>query len=572
MRFPDHPVRSEGHSQAWDRRCFLGRTAGLAAGAAALATFAAESAAASTSPASGPVRTDSGLVSGVPAAQPGVTVYRGLPFAASTAGKNRWRPPQPAPSWKGVRVADTFGDAPPQAGTGFPMSEDCLNLNVWTFATKTGERRPVYVWLYGGGFSGGRGSDPLFDGSTLAGKGVVVVTVNYRLGALGFLATPELSRESGHGASGNYGLLDQIAALRWVRRNIGAFGGDPERVTLGGQSAGAGSTDLLSLSPLASGLFHRALAQSQVRYPRDPELRYLGTSWRNKATAESQGVAYAASHGATTLADLRALPWQELTDAATLKDTTVDTGTVAEPPLFRPVVDGWVIPADYDATYRRRAQNDVWYLAGNNLDESGAVPETAFDYWRSAGYPDRPGAPPVHVTLDDYTSAARRKFGTLADEFLTLYPAGTDDEAARASNDAIRDNSRVSTYLWAGEWSRGTGLPVHTYFWTHRPPGPDHDIRGAYHGSEIAYFFGSLYPADQGWTGTDREIADTMTSYVANYIAKGDPNGPGLPAWHAYARNSPTVMEVGEHYGPIPVASAVKIDFWQRYFATQDAW
>lgn len=573
MTVPDsHDPRPAESAPALRRRDFLGRTAGVAAGVVLLDGAATQPSSAAESLGSRPVRTESGLVAGVPGAASGVTVFKGIPYAASTAGKNRWRPPQPAPSWTGVREADTFGDSPPQASGTLTMSEDCLNLNIWTGARRSGERRPVYVWIYGGGFSGGTGSDPSFDGSVLADKGVVVVTFNYRLGALGFLATSELSAESRHGVSGNYGLLDQIAALKWVRRNIAAFGGDPRRVTVGGQSAGAGSTDMLSMSPLATGLFQRSLAESQVRCPSDPELRYLGVSLRKMDTALQQGTAYGATKGASTLAQLRALPWQDFTDGASLKDESVDTKSVAKPPLFRPVVDGWLLPAGYRATYDARAQNDVWYLAGNNLDESGAVPETAFEYWRQAGYPDRPGAPPVHVTLDDYVSAARQKFGAMADEFLRLYPARTDDEAALASNDAVRDNSRVSTYLWGTEWIKGADRPVYTYFWTHRPPGPDHDIRGAYHGSEIVYFFGNLHPDTQGWTDQDREIADTMSSYLANYITTGNPNGPGLPRWPAYSPGSPTVMEVGEHYGPIRVASREKLGFWTRYFATQDAW
>ncbi|MFD5626573.1 carboxylesterase/lipase family protein [Streptomyces sp. NPDC127072] len=571
MNVPDshHPHPAD---PALRRRDFLGRTAGIAAGAVFLDTVATQTSSAAEPFGDRPVRTGSGLVAGVPAAVSGVTVFKGIPYAASTAGRNRWRPPQPAPSWKGVRKADTFGDAPPQASSTLTMSEDCLNLNVWTGAGRSRELRPVYVWIYGGGFSAGTGADPSFDGSVLAGKGVVVVTFNYRLGALGFLATAELSAESHQGVSGNYGLLDQIAALKWVRENIAAFGGDPRRVTVGGQSAGAGSADMLSMSPLATGLFQRSLAESQVRSPSDPELRYLGVSLRKMDTALQQGPAYGATKGATTLRQLRALPWQDLTDGASLKDESIDTKSVAKPPLFRPVVDGWVLPAGYRATYDARAQNNVWYLAGNNLDESGAVPETAFEYWRLTGYPDRPGAPPVHVTLDDYVGAARRKFGTMADEFLRLYPASTDDEAALASNDAVRDNSRVSTYLWGTEWTKGADRPVYTYFWTHRPPGPDHDIRGAYHGSEIVYFFGNLHPATQGWTDQDREIADTMSSYLANYITDGDPNGPGLPNWPTYSPGSPTVMQVGEHYGPTRVASRRKLGFWQRYFETQEAW
>ncbi|MFD4562388.1 carboxylesterase family protein [Streptomyces sp. NPDC058469] len=228
-----------------------------------------------------------------------------------------------------------------------------------------------------------------------------------------------------------------------------------------------------------------------------------------------------------------------------------------------------MIPSGYGTTYASGAQNSVFFLAGNNLDESGAVPETAFDYWREAGYPGRPGAPPVHVTLADCASAARQKFGSMADEFLRLYPATTDDEAALASNDAIRDNSRVSTYLWGTRWTRSVREPVYTYFWTHRPPGPDHDIRGAYHGSEIAYVFDNPTPY---WTDEDRAIGDTMSSYWANYTTTGNPNGPGLPTWPAYDPKSPTVMEAGDHFGPIPVASKAKTGFWRRFFLTQDAW
>ena len=247
-----------------------------------------------------PVRTEAGLVQGIPATNPAITVYKGIRYAAAPTGELRWRPPQPPSAWSGVQKADRFGSLCPQAQSPratLPMSEDCLFLNVWTGASAVSERRPVFVWIYGGGFSGGSGSSPEFDGESLARKGLVVVTFNYRLGALGFLATPELSKESGHEASGNYGLLDDIALLKWVRRNIAAFGGDPERVTIGGQSAGAGSVGFLSISPLARGLFQRSVAESHARYPRDPELRYLSVSWRPLKTAESAGVRFATARG-----------------------------------------------------------------------------------------------------------------------------------------------------------------------------------------------------------------------------------------------------------------------------------
>ncbi|GAA4601869.1 carboxylesterase family protein [Actinoallomurus liliacearum] len=525
-----------------------------------------------------PVATDSGLVAGIQGRDRSVTVFRGIPYAAPPVGDLRWRPPRPAEPWEGVREAHAFGPVCPQPPSGelvgldLPMSEDCLSLNVWTGATSPPEKRPVLVWIYGGGFRLGTGASPRYDGENLARKGLVVVTFNYRLGAFGFLATPELSEESGHGASGNYGLLDGIAVLEWVQRNIAAFGGDPDRVTIAGQSAGAGSVNFLAMSPLANGLFHRAIAQSHARSSRDPELRYLATSYRTLRDAERAGAAYVAERGTRDLARLRELPWQKLMGGDVV-DTAVHTGSSGKPPLFRPVVDGWVIPAGYDETYAEGLQNDVHYLAGNNLDESGAVPEEAFAAYRSAGRKGRrPGMPPVHVTLDDFVAAAREKFGPLAEEFLALYPATTDDEAARASNAAVRDNARISTSLWAADWTRRTTRPVHTYFWTHRSPAHGQNLRRASHGSEIDFVFGNLDPEAAAWTAEDREIAETMSTYWANFVASGDPNGPEVPHWPAYAPDSAAVMEVGAGFGLIPVAEQPRLAFWKRFFQTQQAW
>jgi para-nitrobenzyl esterase len=525
----------------------------------------------------GAVRIRTGMVSGVPARDPAITVFRGIPFAAPPVGELRWRPPEPPIPWQGTRQADRFGSICPQSGDPGGMSEDCLFLNVWSGAVSAGAKRPVFVWIYGGGFSGGAGSSPQFDGEGLARKGLVVVTFNYRLGALGFLATPELSKESGHDASGNYGILDQIAALRWVHENIAAFGGDPGRVTIAGQSAGAGSVGFLADSPLAKGLFQRGIAESHARYPRDPELRYLSVSWRPLKTAENAGVKFAEAHEAHeahSLQELRAMPWQKLIVSGNVYDEDVDTGSGAKPPLFRPVVDGWVIPLSYSETYAKGSQNDVPFVAGNNLDESGAVPETAFAHLRSQANIAKPGAgsPHPNVTLADFLSAAKRKFGPLSGEFLRLYPASTDQEAALANNAAVRDNSRVSTFLWATEWQRHARSPVFTYFWTHRPPGADHNTRGAYHGSEISYVFDNGDLANKSWTAADRRIAAIMASFWANIAANGNPNGKGLPAWPAFDPKSPVVMELGDRFGPIPVADGARLAFWQQFFLTQAAW
>ncbi|MEV1025714.1 carboxylesterase family protein [Streptomyces sp. NPDC050264] len=523
--------------------------------------------------------TEAGPVEGIPCRDRTVTVFRGIPYAAPPVGDLRWRAPRPPARWEGTRQADRFGPMCPQApteaaatGVDVPMSEDCLNLNIWTGAASREERRPVLVWIYGGGFREGTGAHPRYDGENLARGGLVVVTFNYRLGAFGFLATPELSEESEHGSSGNYGLLDCVAALRWVRDNIAHFGGDPDRVTIAGQSAGAGLVNFLAMSPLAEGLFHRAIAQSHARHARDPELRYLSTSYRLPADAESAGGRYTREHGAHTIRELRALHWHKLIDGHQPVDTSVETGGTAGPPLLRPVVDGWVIPAGYDATYTKGLQNDVDYLTGSNLDESGAVPDTLVAALRSGRRRVRPGSPPVHVTLEQHRAAAQRKFGPLADEYLRLYPAATDDEAARASSTAARDNSRLSTHLWGVDWSRRTTRTLHTYFWTHRSTVGESALRGACHGSEIDYIFGNPAGGTASWTEEDHEIARALSSYWTNFAATGDPNGSGLPHWPAFSPDTGSVMEIGAHFRPTHLADPARTDFWLRFFRTQQAW
>lgn len=523
-----------------------------------------------------PVRIDSGLVSGLPGRDRAVTVFRGIPYAAPPVGPLRWAPPRPPTPWAGVLRANRFGAMCPQvpdaesAGFALPMSEDCLTANVWTAAESPADQRPVLVWIYGGGFRAGTGASPRYDGENLAREGLVVVTFNYRLGALGFLATPGLSAEPAGEASGNYGLLDCVEVLRWVQRNIAAFGGDPGRVTIAGQSAGAGAVNFLAMSPLAKGLFQRAIAQSHARYSRDPELRYLATSYRTREDAERAGAAYARSRRAGSPEELRDLPWQGLIEDSEWTDTTVDTGSAAKPPMFRPVVDGWVIPHGYADTYAGGLQNDVSYLAGSNRDESGAVPEGAVAAIRAAGTGRRrAGRPPVHVTLADYTAAAQVKFGPLAEEFLRLYPAATDDEAAAMSSDAVRDNAKVSTYLWGQDWTRHASQPLYTYFWTHRPPGPG-GIRRAGHGSEIAFAFGNPEPGAD-WTDEDRSVARLVSGYWVNFVSSGDPNGPGLPRWPAYHADVPAVMELGG-FAPVPLAEPGRLGFWRRYFQTEQPW
>jgi para-nitrobenzyl esterase len=558
-----------------------------------------------------PTKIESGLISGVQGRDRGVLVYKGVPYAAPPVGDLRFRAPQPAIAWEGVRKADEFGKICPQSGgpgggNRDNMSEDCLTANVWTAAAYPGENRPVYVWIYGGGFSGGTGSSAEFDGEALAKKGIVVVTFNYRLGALGFLATPELSKEGGHNASGNFGLLDDLALLQWVHKNITAFGGDPNRVTLGGQSAGAGSVGFLAMSPLAKGLFIRAIAESHTRSLRDTELRYLATSYRQLKAAEEQGLKWQEAHGAHSIAELRVMPWDKLLASMADSDQSIETGSNQKPPLFRPVVDGWVVPKGFSQTFASHSQNDVEFLAGNNRDESGAVPEDSFARRRAAesqtrggGPGDGPGAGGPggaagpggggpggqggpgggggqaggggggNLTEASREAAAQRKFGPLADEYLKEYPASSDEEAGLVNNESVRDNNRISIYLWGTDWKPGTDKPVYTYYWTHRPTG---SRGGASHTSEIIFAFNNLSLRNNPWTDEDRKVADTVSSYWANYIATGNPNGPGLPVWPAFDAKSQTVMELGDHFGPIPVATPEHLAFWKKFFKTQPAW
>lgn len=527
------------------------------------------------------VNTMYGPLQGVYGNDQNTIIFRGVPYAKPPVGNLRWRAPQKPETWKEVRKADKFGPVGPQLTTpaidamNLPMDEDCLYLNIWTPDLQG--QKPVFVWIYGGGFQEGTSADPNFDGEQLAKHGVIVVNFNYRLGVLGFLATKSLSSESEHGVSGNYGFLDCIAALQWIHDNISAFGGDPNNVTIAGQSAGAGTCDFLAMSPLARGLFKRAIAQSHARYSRDTELRYLSTSYRNIIEAEDAGEKYARKLCKTDETpspdQLRQVPWQQLTDSKAHGDMQVDTGSDSKPPLFRPVVDGWSIPHGFQYTYKHGKQNKIDYIAGNNLDESGAIPSDCITSARERSQDDtwRPGRPPTHLTLESFIRAARYKYGDMADEFLQLYAASNDDEAAEQDSRAVRDNARISTFLWAQEWKQHCKNPVRTYFWTHRAPTAAGERR-AFHGSEITYIFGNLDKVKRNWTSEDVEISKIMSSYWLNFITTGDPNGEGVPEWQEYNPDDPKVMDLGTEFSMKEIASPEIFRFWKRFFASQKAW
>ena len=521
-----------------------------------------------------PVRIETGWVSGGATNDPSVTVFRGLPYAAPPVGDLRWRPPAAPARWEGVRNADQRGNICPQpagggAGNGLTMSEDCLNVDVWTAAASSSERRPVMVWFHGGNAGMGAGTGPQQDGEPLASKGVVLVNVNFRAGPLGHLASPELSRESGHSASGNYGTMDCIAALRWVKTNIAAFGGDPDNVTIFGQSFGAGTEHFITLSPLSAGLFNKVIYQSHAHYAHDPELMSIGSAYRTKKQAEADGVIYENVLGTHDLKALRAMPWQKLMDAysaTALAENAEARKNGATGISWLYSLDGYVVPRNYSQSYALGVHTDAPVMAGNNHDEGGASPDTAWDLV-AQGTKLR-AAFPAFTSLKEYLDWAHAKFGSMTARFLELYPAASDREAFFSSSAAARDSNKNSTWMWASDWKKRNTQAAYLYFWTHGASGPNHDLQGASHGSELAFIFG--HPA-QGWTQDDLRIADMMQRYWTNFARTGNPNGPGLPEWKPFDGSTAQLMELGEHFQAIPLADKVKLAFWKSFFASQPA-
>lgn len=480
-----------------------------------------------------PVRTDTGLVSGVAGAAAGVRVFKGMPFAAPPVGSQRWRPPQPPAKWTGVRAADTFSDNcmqrradggafPPYGGdrSATSMSEDCLYLNVYTAAPSASATQPVMVWIHGGSWTSGSG--PIYEGEDLAKKGVVYVSLNYRLGIFGFFAHPELTRESPRHSSGNYALLDQIAALQWVKSNIAAFGGDPSRVTIFGESAGSWSVHNLVASPLATGLFHRAIGESGARFAITTTL----------AQAEQAGQHVAAEAGATTLAALRALPASTLNQLAGFQSVSN--------------ADGWILPSTMWEVYSAGKQNDVPILIGSNADEG-----TIFT--------------PATTTGDGFRSQAVRRFGERADAFLALYPFGTDQEARRAQANSLRDQTfGWEMRTWARVQARAGRSKVYLYYFSRVPPVANSAWLGAQHGAEIPYALNwpnGAHSTGAAWTDADRTLANQVSQYWINFAATGDPNGAGLPAWPAFDPAREQALSIADTVTVTPLPHATALDF-----------
>jgi para-nitrobenzyl esterase len=475
-----------------------------------------------------PIRVEQGKLTGAAGSSAEVRVYKGIPYAAPPVADLRWAPPKPAADWQGVRQAISFGHAclqTPYAKESLyymdaePMGEDCLNLNIWTAAKSNNEKRPVMVWIHGGALTRGSGSIPTYNGEMFAKKGVVLVTINYRLGVLGFFSHPELTAESEHKASGNYAVMDQIAALKWVQKNIAGFGGDPAKVTIFGESAGSWSVNYLTASPLAKGLFARAIGESGAAF----------APMRTLAQAEQAGARMNPS-----LKALRQKPAEELIKGL------VNTS---------PVVDGDTFPQDIYSIYAQGKQSDVPLIAGSNGDEA-----TSLFAW------------PANGTPDTFITQARRAYGESADDFLKVYPATTAKDAEAAHYASLRDQTfGWQMRTWVRMQEKTGKSKAWLYQFTRIPPGPESARYRAYHASEIAYVFGNL-DAPHPWESTDRELSSQMMSYWINFATRGDPNGKGLPAWPAYAEKSDQSITFGDKISVTSGLNRSALDFFDRYY------
>jgi para-nitrobenzyl esterase len=492
------------------------------------------------------VKTASGIVEGKEDGP--VQAFLGIPYAAPPVGDLRWKPPVPAAKWTGVRKATEFGSHCLQGNVFGDMvfhdaggSEDCLSLNVWVPAKPSDAKLPVMVWIYGGGFVAGSTSEGRQDGTNLAQQGVIVVSMNYRLGIFGFFVHPELAKESGHKAAGNYGLLDQTAALQWVHDNIAAFGGDPGNVTIFGESAGSFSVSAQMASPLAKGLFQKAIGESGAAFFSG------GLSFEKRAVREEKDVkAVSTKLGVSKLAELRAV------SADKLLETFGKPGPDAFG--FGPDVDGYFLPESAPAIFAAGKQNDVTLLAGWNHDEGSF--EVVYN-------PQKP-------TAESMKAGAQKDFGDKADQFLKLYPTDTPDHVQHSAQDFAGDKFiAFSTWAWLEAASKTGKQPVYRYRFDLGPPSdPKAPQMGAYHSAEIEYVFGQLdSKAGIAWRADDRALSAQMQKYWANFAKNGDPNGPGLPKWPVYsAADGWPVMYLDA------TSAARKDDLRERYLFLAGAW
>ncbi|GKZ94210.1 hypothetical protein CBS63078_7876 [Aspergillus niger] len=472
-----------------------------------------------------------------------ITVWKNIPFAATTGGQNRWKAPQPVSAWNGTRDAKSFGNVCPSATQGsseYTIDEDCLNLNIWSPANSTDAKLPVVMWSYP---ALSTAADALFDGGGMADQGIVFVNYNYRTGSFGWMAHPELSEEfykvTGSNSSGNWGMLDQFAALKWIHENIAAFGGDPEHITVMGQSAGSAATQHILNSPLTKGLIVGAIIESGVRDPHDPLCTSLAEGYSTLEDQLAQGERFMASLNCSSIAEMRELPMEDLVVSGGTFGSTSEWS-------FGATLDYYAMPDTYYNTLIKGLAQDVPVITGNTKDESGA----------SYG---------LNLTVSEYLADMNETFSEpWLSRFLELYPGNTTRTAPGAYNSQWTDRSKVGTWLWAQLWATARTSPVYTYFWDHAPPGQD---QGAYHESEINYVLNNLYGTDLPWTAADYSIARKMNGYWANFIKTGNPNGGSLTQWPATGENA-KVQHVGDGWGEIPTASDAKVKLFEEWFDT----
>lgn len=490
------------------------------------------------------VRTHSGVISGAASTGGDIHIFKGIPFAAPPVGDLRWKAPQPIAPWKGVLKCETFGPSPMQdKPTPFsvytseflvpekPISEDCLYLNVWTGAKTPGDRRPVLVYIYGGGFISGGGACPIYDGEAMARKGVVFISINYRVGIFGFFCHPWLTAESRHQASGNYGLLDQIAALRWVKENVAAFGGDPSNVTIAGESAGSISVNCLVASPLAKGLFRRAIGESGAAVSRG------FTSAATLKEVEQTGQETTTQFKVADLRALRALPAERLLTANFQRG---------------PVIDGYVLPAPIGELFRKHEYNPCDLLTGWNEDDY-------FFY----------GAP---QTAAQFRQQVQQQYGAAADSVLQFYPAPDDATALLSQERFSRDLLfGIQNYPWANLQASDALHHVFLYRFRRRLPATgDLAKYGAFHGGEIVYAYDNLAALSRPWEAVDHQLAETMSTYWVNFARTGNPNGapvPGraaIPQWAPYTLAAGSTMMLDEQPHAAPMPDKAALDFLLR--------
>lgn len=444
----------------------------------------------------------------------GIRRFFDIPYAQPPVGQLRWRAPRPALPWAGVRAARAFGPICAQERAGLPplpMSEDCLTLNVWTPAGAKGPL-PVMVWIHGGGFLAGSGREPEFDGTQFARKGVVLVTINYRVGPFGFLAHPGLTAEAAYHSSGNYGILDQILALKWIRANIAAFGGDARNVTIFGESAGSTAVSILQASPLARGLFDKAIGESTSQF--DPDGGLIGR--KDLKGAEDYGKAFGEKLGASTIAQLRALSMQQILSKFT---------------FFWPTErDGYVLPDFVYNIFAQGKQADVPTLIGSNSDEGSTIKKD----W---------------VQRTDADAA----------DYDRIY-GGLADPLRQSATDAIEWQMRT----WARLQATTGKAPTWLYWFDRAWPGQPE--RGAFHGGEMIYVFKTLTIQNQPWTDEDRALSNLMSDYWVNFARTGNPNAAGLPRWPRYDPKAPLLMRLSPDPMAIPTPRADVQAWLDRYF------